>query len=173
MGFEFQDKTSDARYTGRDLELVIDEDTDVGEVYLDGNLIFQSDDIFEEEPLKAAFKRSFEVIHAVPENEHSDSMEEDESDYDLDMDMGYDDVGLQERLYTSGGEYATENGREFIGDYHIHPKEGAMIGKYHGEKKHGHLMQIGLEEAQAIRHEGKPVERFIDYTVDEIGPDYE
>ena len=34
-------------------------------------------------------------------------------------------------------------------------------------------MQIGLEEAQAIRHEGKPVERFIDYTVDEIGPDYE
>ena len=40
-GYEFQNKENDTLYKGRDLEFVIDDENDLGEVYLDGNLIFQ------------------------------------------------------------------------------------------------------------------------------------
>lgn len=59
MAFEFQDRDSDALYRGRDLELVIDEDTDIGEVYLDGDLIFQALDVIDDGQLEHAMKLDF------------------------------------------------------------------------------------------------------------------
>lgn len=173
MAFEFQDRDSDALYRGRDLELVIDEDTDIGEVYLDGDLIFQADNIFQEDALKEQFKKQFEVVEAEPESAESDTIEEDDSE-DMDYEMDYnDDNGLQERLYTNGGEYMTEDGREFVGDYHMHPKFGAMVGKFHGSKPHKSLMMATEEDIRRIRNAGLPKDIAIDYTVDEIGLDME
>ena len=45
----------------------------------------------------------------------------------------------QENLYTSGGEYTTKNGKEYIGDYHIHPEKGPMVGATHINTPHDYL----------------------------------
>jgi len=176
MAFQFQDKSNDSIYNGRHLELVIDEDTDVGEVYLDGDLIFQADDVFSDFGLKSQFKAQFEVIEADPDGEGSDSIEVDDEkmvmtpigkkipgeDY-----IDYDDPGLQENLYTSGGEFATDEGREFIGDYHIHPSLGPMIGKYHTDGMSGILAPLSFEDVRDIRIDGAEPHREIDYSTGE------
>ena len=41
---ELQDMETDVMYKGRALELVVDDEQDIGEVYLDGDLIFQEMD---------------------------------------------------------------------------------------------------------------------------------
>lgn len=50
-------------YYGDELEFFVDEDTLIGEVYLDGDLIYQSIDepIHDEEELELEFSRTFEV----------------------------------------------------------------------------------------------------------------
>jgi len=48
---------------------------------------------------------------------------------------------VQERLYTSGGEFIVEEtGEEYIGAYHIHPDKGPMVGAVHAPYKHAYLM---------------------------------
>jgi hypothetical protein len=54
----------------------------------------------------------------------------------------YQNLTPQENLYTSGKEFKTPNGREYIGLYHIHPKNGAMVGATHIKKKHDFLTPI-------------------------------
>jgi len=49
-------------FEGNDLELFIDDDTLIGEVYLDGELIFQELDVIDEEQLEFAFNKSFTQI---------------------------------------------------------------------------------------------------------------
>ena len=49
-------------YEGEDLELFIDDDTLIGEVYLDGELIFQALDVIDEDQLEFAFNKSFTQI---------------------------------------------------------------------------------------------------------------
>ena len=44
------EKTGD-QYSGTELEYFLDDKTDIGEVYLDGNLLFQSTSIYNEEEL--------------------------------------------------------------------------------------------------------------------------
>ena len=83
-----------------------------------------------------------------------------------DDDIDYTDPGLQEGMYTPGGEYATVDGREFIGDYHIHPKYGAMIGKFHSDRPHGRLVELEIEDVIAIREMGDDPFTAIDYTTD-------
>ena len=45
-------------------------------------------------------------------------------------------------LYTSGGEFKTANGQNYIGDYHIHNSKGPMVGKTHTKKFHENLFPI-------------------------------
>ena len=45
----------------------------------------------------------------------------------------------QENLFTDGGEYATKDGKEYIGDYHIHPEKGPMVGAVHVTTPHEYL----------------------------------
>ena len=45
-------------------------------------------------------------------------------------------------LYTSGGEFKTTNGQNYIGDYHIHDSKGPMVGKTHTVEPHGYLFPI-------------------------------
>ena len=54
----------------------------------------------------------------------------------------YQNLIPQENLYTSGKEFETPNGREYIGLYHIHPENGAMVGATHIKKKHDFLTPI-------------------------------
>ena len=50
-------------YYGEQLEYYVDEDTFIGEVYLDGDLIYQSvdDPIHDEDELILEFSRTFEI----------------------------------------------------------------------------------------------------------------
>jgi hypothetical protein len=52
--------------------------------------------------------------------------------------------GVQENLYTDGGEYKTPGGREYIGFYHIHPQKGPMVGAKHTSSPHDYLYPINL-----------------------------
>lgn len=45
-------------------------------------------------------------------------------------------------LYTSGGEFKTANGQNYIGDYHVHDSKGPMVGKTHTVEPHGYLFPI-------------------------------
>ena len=48
----------------------------------------------------------------------------------------------QENLYTSGKEFKTHDGKEYIGPYHTHPTLGPMVGATHIKKKHSVLTPI-------------------------------
>jgi hypothetical protein len=50
--------------------------------------------------------------------------------------------GIQENLNTSGGEYKTSDGKEYIGLYHIHPEKGPMVGANHVSTPHDYLFPI-------------------------------
>ena len=50
---------------------------------------------------------------------------------------------IQTNLYTSGGEYQLADGTEYIGDYHIHPIQGAMVGATHPRSPHPALFPYG------------------------------
>ena len=53
---------------------------------------------------------------------------------------------MQTNLYTSGGEYQLSDGRDYVGDYHIHPILGAMVGATHSQfqgRPHPQLFPIG------------------------------
>jgi hypothetical protein len=70
-------------YYGDDIEYFIDEDTQIGEVYLDGDLIYQFVDgpIVDESELELEFSRTFEI------REDEDSLNDDfsndnEDDFD-------------------------------------------------------------------------------------------
>jgi len=54
----------------------------------------------------------------------------------------YQNLIPQENLYTSGKEFETSNGREYIGLYHIHPENGAMVGATHIKERHDFLTPI-------------------------------
>ena len=45
-------------------------------------------------------------------------------------------------LYTAGGEFKTADGKNYIGDYHIHDSKGPMVGKIHTIEPHGYLFPI-------------------------------
>ena len=48
-------------FSGEELEYFIDDNTLIGEVYLDGSLIFQALDVIDEEQLEAEFFKEFYV----------------------------------------------------------------------------------------------------------------
>jgi len=48
-------------FSGEEIEYFVDDSTLIGEVYLDGNLIFQSLDVLDEEQLESEFYKSFYV----------------------------------------------------------------------------------------------------------------
>tara|TARA_Y100000310_G_C20592040_1_gene768588 strand:- start:719 stop:943 length:225 start_codon:yes stop_codon:yes gene_type:complete len=58
---EVINEKSGDQYLGEDIEYFIDDYTDVGEVYLDGNLLFQSTSIYNEQDLKLKFEESFSI----------------------------------------------------------------------------------------------------------------
>ena len=55
-------------------------------------------------------------------------------------------LSMQSNLYTYGGEYLL-NGVEYIGDYHIHPDKGPMVGAQHVPQPHEYLTPINASES--------------------------
>ena len=49
-------------YEGEELEFFVDDDTSIGEVYLDGDLIFQSLETMNDDQLERAFRQEFKVV---------------------------------------------------------------------------------------------------------------
>jgi hypothetical protein len=60
--FEIINEKSGDSYRGNELEYFVDDSTDIGEVYLDGNLLFQSTSVYNENDLKIKFEESFSII---------------------------------------------------------------------------------------------------------------
>ena len=50
-------------YEGEELEFFVDDDTSIGEVYLDGELIFQSLETLNDDQLEHAFRKEFKVLN--------------------------------------------------------------------------------------------------------------
>ena len=48
-------------FSGEEIEYFVDDDTLIGEVYLDGNLIFQALDVIDDDQLEAEFYKQFYV----------------------------------------------------------------------------------------------------------------
>ncbi len=59
---EIVSDTDGVQFAGNDIEYFIDDKNDIGEVYLDGNLVFQSDNIYNENDLQGRFRESFTII---------------------------------------------------------------------------------------------------------------
>ena len=49
-------------FNGEEIEYFIDDDTLIGEVYLDGDLVFQSLDVINDNQLEHALNKKFKVI---------------------------------------------------------------------------------------------------------------
>ena len=49
-------------FNGEELEFFVDDDTLIGEVFLDGDLIFQSLDVLDDEQLEHALKVEYKLI---------------------------------------------------------------------------------------------------------------
>ena len=63
-----EDLESHIIYECDDIEYLIDDDIAVGEVYLDGKLVFQADDVYNDKSLRTAFDKKFTIIEGE-ENE--------------------------------------------------------------------------------------------------------
>ena len=48
-------------FNGEEIEYFVDDDTLIGEVYLDGDLVFQSLDVMNDEQLEHALNKEFKV----------------------------------------------------------------------------------------------------------------
>ena len=49
-------------FNGKEIEYFVDDDTHIGEVYLDGDLVFQSLEVINDEQLEHALNKEFKVI---------------------------------------------------------------------------------------------------------------
>jgi hypothetical protein len=147
-------------YEGFELEYVIDEDVKLGEVYLDEDLVFQSDDVFTEKQLKQDFNRHFKVSHI-----HDSIVGQELSSID------YNIEGVSTGLFTPGGEYSTVKGTEYVGDYHIHPDGIVMQGKFHDPEESARSLQNSIlepmEDEDIVDARLQGTTHNIDYTIDE------
>ncbi len=49
-------------FEGSEIEYFIDDETQIGEVYIDGDLIFQSLDVIDDNQLEHAFRQEFKLL---------------------------------------------------------------------------------------------------------------
>ena len=49
-------------FEGQELEYFIDDETMIGEIYLDGDLIFQSLDVMNDDQLERAFRQEYKLL---------------------------------------------------------------------------------------------------------------
>ncbi len=60
--YQIINEENGTEFLGEEIEYFIDDTNDIGEVYLDGNLLYQSTSIYNENDLTKKFYNSFSVI---------------------------------------------------------------------------------------------------------------
>jgi len=146
-------------FEGFELDYILDEELDLGEVYLDENLVYQSTEVFTEGQLIQSFKREFKISDIADDLV---GIKESQIDYNID--------GIATGLFTRGGEYMTQKGTEYVGDYHVHPDGIVMQGKFMTATETTDTMQFAIlepiddEDLVTVRENG--ITHNIDYTVD-------
>ena len=60
--YQIINEENGTEFLGNEIEYFIDDTNDIGEVYLDGNLLYQSTSIYHESDLTKKFHESFSVI---------------------------------------------------------------------------------------------------------------
>ena len=68
------------QFEGDSLDFLVDETTQIGEVFLDGNLIFQIDDVIDESQLESEFFNEFTIIRN--DEDWDTELEGDFNEYD-------------------------------------------------------------------------------------------
>lgn len=58
---------------------------------------------------------------------------------------------VEAELYTSGGEFILPNGDDYIGGFHIHADQGAMVGSFHKTQQHDLLTPANDEVADYVK----------------------
>tara|TARA_R110000851_G_scaffold276747_1_gene429790 strand:+ start:1401 stop:2069 length:669 start_codon:yes stop_codon:yes gene_type:complete len=161
MALKIRSLLEGIEFEGYELTYIVDDELDVGEVYLDGTLLYQADDVISERQLDIKFRHDF-VVEDI--DDELLGLEDDKIDYTIE--------GVQTGLFTTGAKYMTKSGKEYIGDYHVHPGMGPMIGKFHdpnwtnADKRR--VMLDDIEDNEMLM-EARLVSAHlnIDYTVDE------
>ncbi len=59
--YQIINEENGTEFIGNEIEYFIDDTNDIGEVYLDGNLVYQSTSIYHENDLTRKFYESFSV----------------------------------------------------------------------------------------------------------------
>ena len=59
---KLENRSTGEVFNGEELEFFIDDDTLIGEVFLDGDLIFQSLDVLDDDQLEHALKLEFKMV---------------------------------------------------------------------------------------------------------------
>ena len=49
-------------FEGNEIEYFVDDDTHIGEVYLDGDLVFQSLEVINDDQLEHAFRQEYKIL---------------------------------------------------------------------------------------------------------------
>jgi len=58
---------------------------------------------------------------------------------------------VRKELYTSGGELNLPDGTNYIGAYHVHVNQGAMVGGFHKTEAHDRLTPANAAAILKIR----------------------
>lgn len=73
-------------------------------------------------------------------------------------------------LYTPGGEFKTRDGKDYIGDYHIHDNKGPMVGATHIKELHGLLFPVN--EKNTIRVTPQTTGSYTIPSISTVSPGY-
>lgn len=85
------------QFEGDSLDFLIDDSTQIGEVFLDGNLIFQADDVVDEVQLENEFYNEFAII-------------KDEDDWSIQHEDDINEIdNWEQHIYNKQGEVMTSN----------------------------------------------------------------
>lgn len=85
------------QFEGESLDFLIDDSTQIGEVFLDGNLIFQADDVIDEEQLENEFFSEYAIIR-------------NDEEWDVELEDDFNEIdNWEQHIYNKQGEVMTSN----------------------------------------------------------------
>jgi hypothetical protein len=59
---------------------------------------------------------------------------------------------VRSQLYTPGGEFTLPDGFDYVGPYHVHVNQGAMVGGFHKASAHDRLTPSTAASRSSMRN---------------------
>ncbi len=59
---------------------------------------------------------------------------------------------VRSQLYTPGGEFTLPDGFDYVGPYHVHVNQGAMVGGFHKSSAHDRLTPSTAASRSSMRN---------------------